>query len=82
MELARKLSWASLASSLVLAVAAIVSNATGIQLDDGSGQQVNSHASGTWVLGALAVVFLIHSLFLFSWANEQLWATRPRDQRR
>jgi hypothetical protein len=82
MELARKLACASLASSSVLAVAAIVSNATGGQLFDGSGQQVNSHASATWVLGGLAVVFLIHSLFLFSWANEQLWATRRPDERR
>ena len=82
MELARKLAWASLASSAVLIAAAIASLATGVHLSAGTPDDVNSHASAAWVLGALSLVFLIHSLVLFSWANEQLWSTRRRDGRR
>ena len=57
MELARKLAWGS--------------NPTGVHVLDGSGDEVNSHASATWVLVTFGLVFLLHSLALFSWVSEQ-----------
>jgi hypothetical protein len=82
MELARKLAWASLASSVLLIAAALASNATGVHLFGGTPDEMNSHAPATWVLGSFGLVFLIHSLALFAWANEQLRPSRERrDQR-
>jgi hypothetical protein len=82
MALARKLAWASLASAALLAVAAYACNATGVQLENSTGGDVNSHAPATWVLGSLGLVFLLHSLVLFAWANQQRWETRLRDESR
>jgi thiosulfate reductase cytochrome b subunit len=83
MELARRLAWAALGSSVLLIAAAIASNATGVHLVDvNTGGEVNSHATATWVLGTFALVFLLHAVVLFAWANEQLWPVRPRDRRR
>lgn len=78
MELARKLAWTSVASSVLLFAAAIVCNATGVQVHQGTADEVNSHAAATWVLGTFGVVFLLHAFVLFSWANDQLWTTRRR----
>ena len=74
MQLARNLAWSTLLSAVLLVVAAFASNATGAQLVDQGGTEVNSHAASTWVLGALAVVFLVNSLALFAWANAQKYA--------
>ena len=74
MQLARNLAWSTLASAVLLLVAAFGSNATGVELVDQGGMEANSHAASTWVLGALAVVFLVNSLALFAWANAQKYA--------
>ena len=73
MVLARKMAWSALGSSAVLLVAAFVCLITGPKVQDSTGTLVNSHASGTWVLGALAVVFFVHAIALFSWASEELY---------
>jgi hypothetical protein len=78
MRLARKLGWSALASSVVLLAGAIGSLVTGSQSGNGSGIPVSSHATAAWVLGSLAVVFLVHSLALFAWASEQLYAPAER----
>jgi hypothetical protein len=74
MQLARNLAWSTLMSAALLLAAAFGSNATGAHLVDQGGTQVNSHAASTWVLGALAAVFLVNSLALFAWANAQKYA--------
>jgi thiosulfate reductase cytochrome b subunit len=70
MRLAEKLSWSLLSSGLLMIVLAVASHRTGIHAQV-TGGRVNTHAPATWILATFGLVFVINSLALFSWVNEQ-----------